>query len=614
MKSDHSRYRDIGRVANAQEARSSAMTKGSDGCWYLVILSQGFVVSVNLSTRESGYYPYPDGYKAYPFGSMGARTGKIYFGAGKMFYEFDPAEKAYTFCEAISKSGKDDTCECWSPFEASDGRIWFGAYPVTHLMSFDPKARTFTEYGVMAEDQAYLTSQAVDDAGWVYCGIGTSSPTITAFHPETGEKRLLAKSSTPGDCAEVRLGTDGVVYGALDGTSHGCAYRAEKHWYRLYGGELCERVEKPFQTYYTRSAFDAIHCPFAEHPEITELDLAEHSLTYRHPDTREIVTLSLDYEVEGADLSPITAGPDGKVYGTTNHPIQLFTYDPRTDKLVNYGRRPFAKHIDSWGNICAYASHGNILAGAAYCGGFIVRIDVNKPINRETDDTNPHCEGAFDEVLRPRSAASMPDGKTMVFGGFNVYGKAGGGLVVYDSAARSCSLIPNEKLRPGHSVLAIVPLSEERILCGTSIEAPGGGKAVATQAEIFEYDIVREQVIYAAVPIPGASAVAHLKQDAVGTVHGITAESVYFTYDPDTHEVLHRQDLSKYGTPVRDGMCIAEDGTVYGLLTGGIYRVPAGSEAAELLSEPPCAVASGMAIIGGKIYFGSRTHLWSYTI
>lgn len=614
MKSDHSRYRDIGRVANAQEARSSAMTKGSNGCWYLVILSQGFVVSINLNTRESGCYPFPEDYKAYPYGSMGAHTGKVYFGAGKMFYEFDPVEKAYTFYEAINKSGKDDTCECWSPFEAADGSIWFGACPVTHLMSFDPKTRAFTEYGVMAEDQAYLTSQAVDSAGWVYCGMGTSAPTIMAFHPETGEKRLLAKSSTPGDCAEIRLGTDGNVYGALDGSSHGGAYRPEKHWYRLQDGQLRERAELPFQTYYTCSSFDAIHCPFAEHPEIIESDLVEHSLTYRHPDTEEIVTLSLDYEVDGADLSPITAGPDGKVYGTTNHPIQLFTYDPKTDSLVNYGRKPFAKYIDSWGNICAYASHGDILAGAAYYGGFIVRIDVKASINRETDDTNPHCEGAFDEILRPRSAASMPDGKTMVFGGFNVYGKAGGGLVVYDSAARTCSLIPNGKLRSGHSILAIVPLSETRILCGTSIEAPGGGKIIATQAEIFEYDIAREQVICTSVPIPGASAVAHLKQDAAGTVHGITAEGVYFAYDPDTHKVLRTQNLSEYGTPVRDGMGIAEDGTLYGLLTGGIYRVPAGGKTAEILSTPPCAIATGMAIIGKKIYFGSRTHLWSYTI
>ena len=75
MKNNSSPFRDIGRVANAQEARSSSMTKASDGCFYLVICSQGFVTSVNLNTGESGYYPFPQGYTAYPFGSMGSRTG-----------------------------------------------------------------------------------------------------------------------------------------------------------------------------------------------------------------------------------------------------------------------------------------------------------------------------------------------------------------------------------------------------------------------------------------------------------------------------------------------------------------------------------------------------------
>lgn len=615
MNHDLSSYRDLGRVANTQEARSSSMVKGSDGCYYLVILSQGFVVSVNLNTGESQGCPFPEGYKAYPFGSMGSRTGKVYFGAGKMFYEFDPVQKAYTFYEAINKSGTDDTCEAWSPFEAADGRIFFGAYPVTHLMSFDPRSRSFTAYGVMAEDQSYLTSEAMDSAGWIYCGLGTQKPTIVAFHPGTGEKRILSQCDANGESAEVRLGTDGEVYGALDGSTHGCVYDPNKHWYRLYGGKLCEPAKAPFTTYYTFSGFDAIHCPLEEHPEILESDLVEHSLIYRHPETGEAVTLTLEYESEGADLSPMTAGPDGILYGTTNHPIQLFTYDPKAGTLTNYGRRPFDhRYSTSWGNICAYANQGKILAGAAYCGGFILRFDTTQPILQAPEDVNPHCEAAFNEILRPRSAAALPDGKTVVFGGFNMYGKTGGGLVLYNCADRTSRVIPNEKLLRGHSVLSIVPLSHTRILCGTSIEAPGGGKVLASQAEIFEYDLAAEQVIYTFAPISGTQAIAHMKQDRAGIVHGITDDGRYFAYDPASRTLLRSQDLSVHGTAVRDGMCLTEDGTLYGLLTGGIYRVSPGSERPEILSVPPCTVSSGMALLEGKLYFGSQTHLWSYTL
>lgn len=614
------KYRDIGRVANSQEARSSVLVRGSDGLFYFVIMSQGFVFTVNLNKKTGRAYPFPEGYKAYPYGSMGSKTGKVYFGAGEMFYEFDPVVGEYTFSANVKPENASWGAEALAPSEAEDGMIYFGACPITHLMSFNPKTRELTEYGVMDEDEEYLTSQVADKDGWIYCGIGTRKPKIIAFNLETREKRIIAETDEAGYNPEIRLATNGEIYGALEGSSHGCEYRAYKSWYRLSGGNLCERREKPFKNYYIGEGFDAIHCPLEEHPEIIEQDLVEHELTYKHPETGEVVTISLDYEVEGADLSPITLGPDGKIYGTTNHPIQIFTYDPKTDELINYGRRPFKKDIEElggrggWGNICAYASQGNILAGPAYCGGFIVRIDVTQPIRGDVDDINPHCEGFSFEIYRPRSAAAMPDGKTMVFGGFNLNGRPGGGLVVYDSAARTFKVIENEKLRCGHSTMAIVPMSGSRILCGTNIDSPCGGKATVTEAEIFEYDIEKEQVIYSLVPMPGAKGIEHMKQDASGIIHGITLEGVYFAYDAQARKVLRSQDLSKYGIPVRDGMCIDCDGTIYGLLTRGIYRIAFGKEFAEIISEPPCDIERGMAICDGKIYFGNLTHLWSYTI
>lgn len=606
-------YLDLGRVANAQEARSCAMTKGSDGHWHLVILSSGFVVSTDLNTAKSTFCPFPEGYVAYPFGSMGTRTGKVCFGAGKMFYEFDPATCAYTLCHVINTSGKDDTCEAWSPFEDRSGRIWFGAYPVTHLMSYDPKTGIFTEHGIMAEDQSYLTSIAEDKTGWIYCGMGTIAPTIAAFNPNTGEKRIIARSELPGDCAEVRLATDGNVYGALKGSSHGSCYMREKEWHLLEGGAYLEAATAPFQTFYAFSGFDAIHCPFENHPRILEQDLVDHRLTYLHPDTGETVTVSLDYDVAGAELSPITLGPDGKIYGTTNHPIQIFTYDPSSGVLTNFGRRPFARRISGWGNICAYASQGSILAGAAYCGGFIVRIDTNQSICSAQDDVNPHCEAAFNELLRPRSAAALPDGKTVAFSGFNIYGKAGGGMVLYDCDAGTCHLIPNGKLLPGHSTLAILPLSKTRLLCGTSIQVPGGGKPVAAEGALFEYDLETETVLFHTAPISQAEEISHLVQDTDGKVHGITGNGVYFTWDPSTRTILTTCDLSRHGTPVRAGMTVASDGTVYGLLTGGIYRISPGGMP-EFLTEPPCPITGGMALLDGKLYFSSNSHLWCCTL
>lgn len=591
-------YRDLGRVANAQEARTCSMTRGSDGHWYLVILSSGFVVSTDLHTAKSTFCPFPDGYVDYPFGSIGSRTGKVYFGAGQMFYEFDPVRSAYTFSARLTD--RVGTCEAWAPFEASDGGIWFGAYDITRLRRFDPVTRQITDHGIMGKDQAYLSSVAQDRHGWIYGGMGTTPPAIAAYCPETGERRILAVSRTVGGFAVVRVSHDGSVYGTLNGDS----------WYRLENGLLGGPVSETFRTFYSLSGFDTIHCPYPEHPEILEQDLVDHLLVYRHPDTGETVRLILDYDVSGADMSPLTAGPDGKIYGTTNHPIQIYTYDPATDTLTNYGRSPFARHISGWGNICAYASQGDILAGAAYCGGFVVRIDTKEHICRRPDDRNPHCEGSYREVLRPRSAAALSDGKTVLFGGFNIYGKAGGGLIRYNCESRECSLIPNEKLLPDHSILAILPLSETRILCGTSIEVPGGGTPAVREAELFEYDLAEERVLRHWAPVPGAVEIAHLGRDGSGRIHGIAGDGTFFTLTDDLGSVLKRHDLSSRGTPVRDGMVTAPDGTLCGLLTGGIYLLRPDADTPEFLPAPPCPISCGMALLNGRVYFGSNTHLW----
>lgn len=604
-------YRDLGVVANTQEPRTCAMTRATDGCFYLVICSQGFLVSVNLHTKEACQFPFPENYIAYPFGSIASKSGKIYLGGGNMFLEFDPAAKKYTFAQRIHPD--ELSYGAWCLEEAEDGTIYFGGVPKTYLTSFNPNTREIKDFGILDPTQTYLGTLAVDRMGYLYCTIGTETVSIVAIDLKNGKRHVIP--ALPGrECAEVCRATDGEVYVTFDGDLKFNEYTSDKRWYRLLGGELLEEAKESFQNYFSGTGFDVIHCPYIDHPTILNPDLVEHELTYIHPDTGETVNLSLEYETAGAELSPLTCGPDGKIYGTTNHPIQIYKYDPKEDRLINFGRKPFAKRIEGWGNICAYAVQGDILGGCAYCGGFIVRIDTKKEICRELDDTNPHCEGAFGEIYRPRSAAALPDGRTMVFGGYTTNGATGGGLVIYDTAERSCKVIPNDKLIPQQSVLSMVPLSQTELLCGTSIEAPCGGYVLTPEAQLFEFDLSTGKVLNSLVPVPGAREISHLKRDATGIAHGITSSGIYFAYDPDQKTVLRTQDMSQYGVPVRDGMKCMEDGTVYGLLTGGIYRVSPASPKAEMISIPPCPITAGMAVQDGKIFFGSGTHLWYYVI
>jgi len=604
-----SAYRDMGVAANAAEPRTGAMTKGTDGDFYLVVCAYDFVVSTNLRTKVSDYFPYPDGHQGWPFGSIGSKNGNVYLAAGTMFLEFNPVEKKYTF---VQKIHPEDVWVCgWSLTESYDGVIYFGGVPKTYLTAFDTKTRKITDYGIIEPDQAYLGTLNVDRAGWLYCSIGMESAIVDGINLKTGERKCVVRRPGPSKL-ELCRDTEGNVYCSFN-ASGGLvlnAYKPTQTYYRLYDGALLEEKQEPFYNHVSGYAFSAVHCPYENCPEILDINLIDHKLTYIHPETGETVELELPYQCSGALLSPLTEGPDGKLWGTTNHPFQLFTYDPKTEEYINYS----LANCVPLGNICAYAYHGDIFGGAAYCGGHIIRIDTKAPIG-ESYDVNPHCEQSFQELLRPRSACAIPDGKTMVFGGYNDNGVTGTGVIVYDSEARTCKSIPNEKMLHEHSVLSMVPLSETVVLCGSCIEAPCGGHPHAKEAMLFAYDLTTETILYSLVPVPGARTISFMKFDKAGIVHGMTIEGVYFAFDPAKREVLCTKDLSAYGNAGgRDGMKADENGDVYGLLSGGIYRIQSGTTEPEIISIPPCVIDRGMAVIDGKIYFGSGTHLWSYTI
>jgi len=612
---DLSRYRDLGRVVNRAEPRSSSLVKASDGKFYLVICAKGFVVTVNLHTQEVVQTMFPEGLVAYPFNSIASKNGKIYLGAGKLFMEFDPVIHTFTFWSDIH--GDEVSLNAWCLTESDDGIIYFGATGKTYLTGFKPETREFIEYGVIHPEQSYLGTMAIDKAGYLYCSFGTETNCIVAVELKTGKriplpilKPTLPPNPYNGDSCEVYLATDGEVYGTFDGDLVAACYDPIKPWFRLYEGKLLEQKKEPFTNYILTNQYYGVHCPYPEHPEIEAPDLFERRFTYVHPDTGETVTVELPYETIGADLSPVTEGPDGKIYGTTNHPYAFYRYDPKTEETEVYSGdyvRP--------GNICGFAVQGDIIGGIAYCGGHLIRIDTTQPIALGWHDTNPYYEGSFNEILRPRSACAMPDGKTMIFGGYNANGITGAGVLVYDSSTRACKVIENAKMLRYHSVMAMVPLSNTLLLCGSCIEAPCGGVVKAKEAEIFLYDLETESLLYSLVPVPGARTISHMKMDKAGIIHGITNNSIYFSYDIEHRKVSCTKDLSAYGRPVRDGMKSDADGTVYGLLSGGIYRIQSGATNPEILSVPPHPIDCGMALLDGKIYFGSnRSHLWSYTI
>jgi hypothetical protein len=55
-----------------------------------------------------------------------------------------------------------------------------------------------------------------------------------------------------------------------------------------------------------------------------------------------------------------------------------------------------------------------------------------------------------------------------------------------------------------------------------------------------------------------------------------------------------------------------EDGRVLGILSKSIVRIEPKTFAVEKLADAPVGIGAGVAVIGGRLYFASGSHLWSY--
>jgi hypothetical protein len=363
---------------------------------------------------------------------------------------------------------------------------------------------------------------------------------------------------------------------------------------------------------------------------IKEYAIGNHMISWMDPKSDKTVTMKIEYTTGGAALSPLAKGPDNKVYGTSNHPMHAYCYDPATEKLTNYGGLFYEKA--GGGNICAYAVQDNVIGGAAYYGGKIHIFDTSKPIFLESDhqnQRNPKLVTEHKEIIRPRCAAAHIDKESFIFGGFGENGGTGGGLCIYNYKTGEDLLLQNDDLIKYHSTLSMDILPDGNLIAGTSIASPCGGKPKAKEAELYIMDWNTKKIIYRCVPVPNQFEISLLKADDKGLVHGITSGLIYFVYDPKNKQTLHTFSLDGFGPVVRDGLVKGEKNILYGVCQNAIYMIDTDTYQVRLLARPPVHITSGLAYIDNNLYFGGaslpssvdgktggvkNSHLWRFTI
>lgn len=590
------RFIDHGIPAPADESRSAALCLHPDGRQRLVIAARGWALVVDPQSGACTQLPFPEGLVEYPFTSLSSRDGLFYTGAGPLFLVLDPFALTWRFC---GRPAEGEEIAAFSLAEAPDGTIYGASYPHCHLYRFDQATNRFEEFGSMDEQQKYPFHLAADTEGWVYLGIGTEQMNLVGYCPSTGERRqLLPEEARVKGTGHVHRGLDDLVYAHFG-----------QGWLRLHGGGALPVAEGAVSPpTYTGSGYSRIYGSFGSGLELVALDLPGHEAQFREPASGRTWRVGLAYESQGAQLAPMVGGPDGKLYGTSMHPLQLYTYDPATERLQNWGGQVALG--GGGGNICAWAVQGATLAGSAYPGGRFHLLETTRPIG----PGKPRLAASHEEIHRPRCALAHPDGRHVIWGGFAGYGQVGGGLAIYDLGSGQDQLLPNAALLPDHSTLSLGALPGGDLIGGTSVLAPGGAQPRAHEGELYRLDWATRRVLWRCVPVAGAREIALLAVDERGLVHALTGDSLYFVFDPESQRVLGRQDLQGYGPVVRDGLRAGLDGQLYALLRQGIFTLDPNRFTATLLAAPPVPITSGMAILQGRLYFGSGSHLWSYTL
>ncbi len=362
---------DHGVGAKVAESRGVVTTQTADGrC--LVIANAldtspiSYVLVTDIDTGETKQYFCPEDVRqSAPYGSLMHSNGKFYTTQGSIFLEFDPAAGEWTFQATGSPIGS-----AYIGFtEGPDGTVWAGSVYQTGLISFDPETREITDHGRMDPEERYLNTLAVDDAGWVYCGIGTARCNIIAYNPATGEKRQLIDE-------DERVTGSGSVYPTDDGAAYGTA--VGKH-YRLFEGQATpiEKADVPPRRDVRNIGWGAKTGAFPDGRRVRTYNLPDKWLEVHNPETDETKRIEFDYETEGVSITSLGAGPSGVVYGSTCHPMHFLALDTNTETLQDMGAIPQV----GGGNFCAIATQGDIVIGAQYAAGCLWAYDVNMPWN-----------------------------------------------------------------------------------------------------------------------------------------------------------------------------------------------------------------------------------------
>lgn len=568
------------------------------GCYELLL--------IDAETGQSEEFPIPaeTGGDA-PFASILSSGNRFYTHFGNHFYEFDPAQRKFTFeHETAPQMAMGMT-------EDDHGVIWSVSYPQSGVVSYNPKTGEFKDYGhVYKQDwPQYQRYVVADDAGWVYFGIGNTATQIIAFDPSTGKGTPLLSD------AERQPAATAAVYRDMNGKVYGHTGGKNGTWMQLYKGQRTDLADapkvnnKPIIT----SSQGLFHQQFPDGKVLAELDTIERHMVVEGPKTKERKELSFGYQSEGAHIMAFCAAPDDTIVGGSAFPMRFFSYNPKTDAWIN---RPA---YNQWNTV---VRQGDKFYAGGYGHGVLQEWDPAKPWvdTVEGKACNPNIVGiANPDINRPHDLLAHPDGKTLVLAGTPGYGLTGGGLLFWDTENRKPQVVKHTELIPDQAPMSLVALPNGKLLVGTTISPGTGGATKATVAELAIMDMATKRVEWHAPLLEGAQNYTDMIGSPNGLVYGFADGSRFFAFSPKTQKIVFEKDIAPElgrtsGAQQSRIFIPAPDGTIYVLLQKGIAKLNRRTLEIKLLAESPVPIGPGGDYLDGRIYFGSGSHVYSWKI
>lgn len=232
------------------------------------------------------------------------------------------------------------------------------------------------------------------------------------------------------------------------------------------------------------------------------------------------------------------------------------------------------------------------------------------------DNLNPVIASRWaDDITRPRACLLHNDGNHILFSGYANYGLCGGGIGIYDIQNNKSTLLEAKKdLLDGHSCVTLKCLPNGNLIGGTATDAPGGGKRISNQGEIFIVDWAARKLLWRGIPIPNSPEVCQLHVTPDGLVLGLARPSTFFVFDPASKKVIKQDNWTKYGGIPRHLAFIPDNsGNLFVLMRNTILKVDQKFfRETVAVSKLPAPVSVGGAFLNGRIYYASEATIWSW--